>query len=297
MPDPSSTAGTAPAPGPAAASGPAPKIVLDGVSKTYRTRRRRTTFLGRLLPEPRPQMIEVIALAEMSVTIPEGRFVAIVGPSGCGKTTALRMMDGLVLPDSGKVLINGTPVTSPRRECGFIFQDFGLYPWRSVLDNVAFGLEIRGVGKEERYARAQTTIELVGLRGFERNFPHQLSGGMQQRVGIARTLTVEPEILLMDEPFGALDALTRRVMQFELLRILETRPGATSVFVTHDLDEAILLADTVIVMTGRPGRIAEIVDIPFPRAERGEPLIETPEFAELRHRLWKRLSEEHGGRG
>jgi NitT/TauT family transport system ATP-binding protein len=275
---------------------PDAKITLDKVTKVYRTAKRRDTFLGRLLPEPRPQMIEVLALDGVSFAIPEGRFVAIVGPSGCGKTTALRMMDGLVRPDGGRVLVGGEPVTGPRRECGFIFQDFGLYPWRSVIDNVAFGLELRGVGQDARYERARTNIELVGLTGFERTYPHQLSGGMQQRVGIARTLTVEPEILLMDEPFGALDALTRRVMQFELIRILRARPGVTSVFVTHDLDEAILLADTVIVMTARPGRVKEVVDVPFTREERGEPLIETPEFAGLRHRLWRSLSEEQAAK-
>jgi len=239
---------------------PAPKIVLDRVTKTYRTVKRRDTFWGRLLPQPRPQTVEVTALDELSFTIAEGRFVSIVGPSGCGKTTALRMMDGLIRADGGRVLVNGEQVTQPRPECGFIFQDFGLYPWRSVIDNVAFGLEIRGIGRTERYATAQANIDLVGLKGFEKTFPHQLSGGMQQRVGIARTLSVEPEILLMDEPFGALDALTRRVMQFELIRILSTRTGATSVFVTHDLDEALLLADTVIVMTARPGRIKRVIE-------------------------------------
>jgi NitT/TauT family transport system ATP-binding protein len=271
---------------------PIAKIAIDRVTKTYRTRRQRQSFVGRFLPDTSREMIEVLALDDLSFTIPEGRFVSIVGPSGCGKTTALRMMDGLVHPDSGEVRVNGTRVERPRKECGFVFQDFGLYPWRSVVDNVAFGLEIRGVPREERYARAQANIELVGLRGFEQTFPHQLSGGMQQRVGIARMLTAEPEILLMDEPFGALDALTRRVMQFELLRILASRATSTSVFVTHDLDEAILLADTVIVMTARPGKVKEIVDIPFSREERGEALLETPRFGELRHALWKSLSEE-----
>lgn len=268
------------------------KIKLENVTKIYRTRRQRQSFLGRLLPDPKPRLIDVRALDDLNLTIPEGRFVSIVGPSGCGKTTALRMMDGLVRPDTGRILVNGTAVDRPREECGFVFQDFGLYPWRTVLDNVAFGLEIRGVGRSERYRRAQTNIDLVGLSGFEGTFPHQLSGGMQQRVGIARMLVVEPEILLMDEPFGALDALTRRIMQFELIRILAAHATRTSVFVTHDLDEAILLADTVVVMTARPGRVKEIVEIPFPREERGEALLETPEFAALRHRLWKTLSEE-----
>ena len=267
----------------------AAKIVLEGVSKIYRMRKPRDAFLARLLPSRRADTVEVHALDDLSFSVPEGRFVSIVGPSGCGKTTALRMMDGLVQPDAGRVLVNGTPVSGPRRECGFVFQDFGLYPWRTVLDNVAFGLELRGVGRAERYARCVPIIDLVGLRGFERTFPHHLSGGMQQRVGIARMLMVEPEILLMDEPFGALDALTRRLMQFELLRILAARAGVTSVFVTHDLDEAILLADTVIVMTGRPGRVSDIVEVPFSRAERGEAILETRQFGELRHRLWREL--------
>jgi NitT/TauT family transport system ATP-binding protein len=272
------------------------KIVLEDVAKTYRTVKRRDSFLGRLLPQPRPTVVDVLALDGLTMSIPEGRFVSIVGPSGCGKTTALRMMDGLVRPDRGQVRVNGEVVTGPRPECGFVFQDFGLYPWRSVIDNVAFGLELRGVARRERYERARENIELVGLTGFEQTFPHQLSGGMQQRVGIARTLTVEPEILLLDEPFGALDALTRRVMQFELVRIIQARPGTTSVFVTHDLDEAILLADTVVVMTGRPGKIRQIVDVPFPRDQRGEPLLETPEFAELRHQLWGLLSAEQAAK-
>jgi len=274
---------------------PAAKISIENVTKTYRTRRQRQSFLGRLLPNPRPEIVNVRALDELNLVIPEGRFVSIVGPSGCGKTTALRMMDGLVHPDSGRILVNGTAVDKPRKECGFVFQDFGLYPWRTVRDNVAFGLELRGVAREERYDRAQANIDLVGLRGFERTFPHQLSGGMQQRVGIARMLSVQPEILLMDEPFGALDALTRRVMQFELVRILSARATCTSVFVTHDLDEAILLADTVVVMTARPGRVKEIVDVPFARDERGEELLESPAFAELRHQLWKSLSAEQQG--
>ena len=271
---------------------PTAKIAIEGVTKVYRTRKQRDSFLGRFLPNIRKETIEVKALDGVSLTVPSGTFVAIVGPSGCGKTTVLRMMDGLLFPDSGQVLVNGSVVVGPRRECGFIFQDFGLYPWRSVLDNVAFGPELRGVGREERYKLARANIELVGLHGFEWAFPHQLSGGMQQRVGIARVLTAEPEIMLMDEPFGALEALTRRLMQFELIRILASRETATSVFVTHDLDEALLLADTVIIMTARPGRVKEIVDVPFTRSERGEGLMETPLFAELRHHLWVKVHEE-----
>lgn len=271
---------------------PTAKIAIAGVTKVYRTRKPRDSFLGRFLPNIRKETMEVKALDEVSFTVPPGKFVAIVGPSGCGKTTVLRMMDGLLFPDSGQVLVNGSVVVGPRPECGFIFQDFGLYPWRSVLDNVALGPELRGLGREERYKLARTNIELVGLHGFEWAFPHQLSGGMQQRVGIARALTAQPEIMLMDEPFGALDALTRRLMQFELIRILASRETATSVFVTHDLDEALLLADAVIIMTARPGRVKEVVEVPFSRSERGEELIETSLFAELRHHLWVRVHEE-----
>jgi NitT/TauT family transport system ATP-binding protein len=271
------------------------KIVIEDVTKTYRTRKQKDTFLGRFLPSIGRESTEVKALDDLHLTVPEGRFVAIVGPSGCGKTTALRMMDGLIFPDSGSVLVNGSVVNGPRRECGFVFQDFGLYPWRTVLDNVAFGPELHGVGREERYRLAGENIDLVGLRGFEKAFPHQLSGGMQQRVGIARMLTAEPEIMLMDEPFGALDALTRRLMQFELIRILSSREKATSVFVTHDLDEAILLADLVIVMTGRPGRVKEVVEVPYPRDARGAQFLETSDFAELRHHLWTSLAEEQAG--
>src|SRR5215218_5271732 len=271
---------------------PMGKIVLEDVSKTYRTRKQRDSFVGRFMPNIGQESTEVKALDDLDLVVPDGRFVAIVGPSGCGKTTALRMMDGLIFPDGGHVFVNGTAVKGPRRECGFVFQDFGLYPWRTVRDNVAFGPELRGVGREERYRLAAENIDLVGLRGFEMAFPHQLSGGMQQRVGIARMLTAEPEIMLMDEPFGALDALTRRLMQFELIRILSAREKATSVFVTHDLDEAILLADLVIVMTARPGKVKEVVEVPYARGERGEQFLETKVFAELRHHLWTRLSEE-----
>lgn len=276
---------------------PRAKIVVDGVSKSYRTRKRRDSFLGRFLPDLRPAILEVQAVDNVSLEIPSGDFVSIIGPSGCGKTTILRMMDGLVFPDGGRVLVNGTPVTSPRSECGFIFQDFGLYPWRTVIDNVAFGLELRGLSKEARYEVSRKHIDLVGLKGFEWAFPHQLSGGMQQRVGIARMLTAGPEIMLMDEPFGALDALTRRTMQFELIRILASEGASTSVFVTHDLDEAILLADRVVIMSARPGRVKEVVPIPFSRDERGEALLETSLFAELRHHVWLTVHQEQMAQG
>jgi NitT/TauT family transport system ATP-binding protein len=270
------------------------KLAAEGLHKTYRTKRPRDTFVRRLLPDINSETTEVIAIEDLTLEIRAGEFVSIVGPSGCGKTTALRIMDALVAADRGRVLINGTEVTGPRPECGFIFQDFGLYPWRTVAANVEFGLELRGIPKRERGQQARKYINLVGLEGFESHYPHQLSGGMQQRVGIARTLAIEPEILLMDEPFGSLDALTRRIMQFELLRILDSQRPTTAVFVTHDLEEALLLSDRVVVMTRRPGRCKEIVDVPFPRP-RGEEVIDSPDFIDLRRRLWESLREEQVG--
>jgi NitT/TauT family transport system ATP-binding protein len=270
------------------------KLAIEGIHKTYRTRRPRDTFLRRLLPAFGEETNEVVAIENLDLEVRAGEFVSIVGPSGCGKTTALRIMDGLVPKDSGRVMINGTEVSAPRAECGFVFQDFGLYPWRTVATNVEFGLELRGVGVEERRQRSARFIDLVGLKGFENHYPHQLSGGMQQRVGIARTLAIEPEILLMDEPFGSLDALTRRIMQFELLRILDSQQPTTTIFVTHDLEEALLLSDRVVVMTRRPGRCKEIVDVPFARPRTDE-VVDSAAFIELRRHLWESLRDEQVG--
>ena len=270
------------------------KLAVEGLHKTYRTKRPRDTFLRRLLPDVNSETTEVVAIDDLTFDVRAGEFMSIVGPSGCGKTTALRIMDALVPSDGGRVLINGTPVSEPRAECGFIFQDFGLYPWRTVAANVEFGLELQGMSAVARRERATSYIELVGLEGFENHYPHQLSGGMQQRVGIARTLAIQPEILLMDEPFGSLDALTRRIMQFELLRILDSQSPTTAVFVTHDLEEALLLSDRVLVMTRRPGRCKEIVDVPFERP-RTDAVIDSPEFIDLRRHLWESLREEQAG--
>jgi NitT/TauT family transport system ATP-binding protein len=270
------------------------KLAVEGIHKTYRTKRPRDTFLRRLLPDFKSETTEVVAIEDLTFDVRAGEFISIVGPSGCGKTTALRIMDALVSSDGGRVVINGTAVTEPRPECGFIFQDFGLYPWRTVAANVEFGLELRGMDAVERREQARSYIDLVGLKGFERHYPHQLSGGMQQRVGIARTLAIKPEILLMDEPFGSLDALTRRIMQFELLRILDSQNPTTAVFVTHDLEEALLLSDRVLVMTRRPGRCKEIVDVPFERP-RTDVVVDSPEFIELRRHLWESLREEQTG--
>lgn len=267
-------------------------IAVNNVSKTFRTTQADESFIRRLLPASKTSEIEVTALDDINLQIYEGEFVSIVGPSGCGKTTLLRIMHGLAKADQGQVRINNQVVTEPRSECGFVFQNFGLYPWRTVIDNVAFGLELQKVSREERRERSREFIKLVGLEGFEASYPHQLSGGMQQRVGLARTLAIDPQILLMDEPFGALDAQTKRIMQLELLRILRAQSNInTVVFVTHDLEEALLLSDRVVVMTRRPGRCKEIVDVPFARP-REETVMDTPEFIALRRHLWDTLREE-----
>lgn len=268
------------------------KIAVENVIKVFRTIKVQDSFVRRLLPVRQGPEVEVKALDHINLRVCQGEFVSIVGPSGCGKTTLLRIIHGLVKPDGGRVLINDQLVSEPRAECGFVFQDFGLYPWRSVIENVAFGLELQQVQRFERLERSRAFIELVGLSGFEESFPHQLSGGMQQRVGLARTLAIEPQILLMDEPFGALDAQTKRIMQLELLRILQTQSTTeTVIFVTHDLEEALLLSDRVVVMTRRPGRCKEVVDVPLPHP-REEAIMDTSEFIKLRRHLWNTLREE-----
>ena len=206
----------------------------------------------------------LVALYNISLAIRKNEFVSLLGPSGCGKTTLIRIIAGLLPADCGEVLVNGQAVTVPGRDRCMVFQQFGLLPWRTVLSNVEFGLEIDGVPKDERSARAGQYLELVGLKGFERYYPHQISGGMQQRVGIARALSKKPDILLMDEPFGAVDAQIREQLQEELLKIW-SRTDTTVVFVTHSIDEALYLSDRVVVMQARPGRIKEEVSVDLPR--------------------------------
>jgi NitT/TauT family transport system ATP-binding protein len=234
------------------------------------------------------QTIEV--LQDLNFGVAESEFCVIVGPSGAGKTTFLRVVQGLLAPTRGRVLIDRSPVEGPRRDCGFVFQNFGLLPWRSVQANVEFGLEIRNVSREQRAETARGYIEMVGLKGFEQHHPHELSGGMQQRVGLARALAIDPRVLLLDEPFAALDAQTRELMQSELLRI-QNREKKTMVFVTHSIEEAVYLADRVIVFTRRPSRILEIVDVPLahPRWESPEEVRARPEFVQLRLHIAKLL--------
>jgi len=237
-----------------------------------------------------PRKPALVALYNVSLTVRRNEFISLLGPSGCGKTTLIRIIAGLLASDRGEVLVENRPVTGPGRDRCMVFQQFGLLPWRTVLANVEFGLEIDGVPKGERAAVARRYLDLVGLKGFEHYYPHQISGGMQQRVGIARALSKQPDILLMDEPFGAVDAQTREQLQEELLKIWG-QTDTTVIFVTHSIDEAIYLSDRVIVMQARPGRIKEecSVDLPRPRWE-GDVKAD-PRFARLRARLRDSLRE------
>jgi len=230
----------------------------------------------------------LVALYNISLAIRKNEFVSLLGPSGCGKTTLIRIIAGLLPADCGEVLVNGQAVTVPGRDRCMVFQQFGLLPWRTVLSNVEFGLEIEGVPKDERSARAGQYLELVGLKGFEHYYPHQISGGMQQRVGIARALSKKPDILLMDEPFGAVDAQTREQLQEELLKIW-SRTDTTVVFVTHSIDEALYLSDRVVVMQARPGRIKEEVSVDLPRPRWEGDVKADPRFAQLRSQLRESL--------
>lgn len=204
------------------------------------------------------------ALHDVNLDIKENEFICFIGPSGCGKTTLLRLIAGLEEPSSGQILQNGLPIEGPGPERGMVFQEYSLFPWRTVLDNVAFGPELKGVAREERYRKAKEYLKMVELERFEDRYPHELSGGMKQRVAIARALVNDPLALLMDEPFGALDAQTRNIMQSELLRIWEAEKK-TVIFVTHSVDEAIYLGDRIVIMSARPGRIKDIIEIELPR--------------------------------
>ncbi len=226
----------------------------------------------------------VEALRDINLSVGENEFVCLVGPSGCGKTTLLRIIAGLDRPTDGEVLLDGKLIVGPGPLRGMVFQEYSLFPWRTVLDNVAFGLELRGVSKEARLARARSYLKTVGLEAFEASYPHELSGGMKQRVAIVRALVNDPKALLMDEPFGALDAQTRNVMQSELLRIWQEKKK-TVVFVTHSMDEAIYLGDRVVIMSARPGMISDIIDIDVARPRNRT----SPEVNRYRERILQDL--------
>ncbi|MGE5832298.1 MAG: ABC transporter ATP-binding protein [Methanomicrobiales archaeon] len=227
------------------------KLAIQDLSKVF------VTGTGERVP----------ALEKIDLTIEDEEFLCILGPSGCGKTTLLRIIAGLDTPSSGSILVDGEALSGPSRRIAMIFQEYSLFPWRTVLENVGFGLEVLGRNGGERLATARKYLELVGLAPFEKNFPYELSGGMRQRVAVARALATEPAVLLMDEPFGALDAQTRNLMQTELQEIWK-KTRKTILFVTHSVDEAVFLADRIVVLTQRPGRVREIISVkkcPHPR--------------------------------
>ncbi|HEX5958996.1 MAG TPA: ABC transporter ATP-binding protein [Hyphomicrobiaceae bacterium] len=231
---------------------------------------------------------QVAALQEISLTVEAGRFVVIVGPSGCGKTSLLMMMAGLRQQTSGGILCAGKSITGPDPDrVGVVFQEASLFPWLTALDNIEFPLSIRHAPREERTRRAEAMLNLVGLKGFGSRYPHELSGGMKQRVSIARGLVQDPPVLLMDEPFAALDEQTRMTMGHELLRIWD-ETGKTVVFVTHSLTEAVYLADEVLVMSARPGRIIDRIEVTLPRPRTYE-MMATDVFGRLRERIWQQI--------
>ena len=252
-------------------------IEVTGVSKTFPAKRGR---------DP------VLALQNVDLTVRDNEFMTILGPSGCGKTTFLRLIAGLIPWDTGEITVNGKPVRGPGPERAMVFQSFALMPWANVRDNIAFGLELRGMSKQQRQTKANDLAAMVGLSGFEDRYPGELSGGMQQRVGLARALAVEPQVLLMDEPFGALDEQTRRLLQEELLAIWE-RYRTTVIFITHSMEEAVLLGDRIVLMGVRPGRIVDTVPVPLerPRAKDVDNVSASPEFAAITTQLWARLRD------
>jgi len=247
-----------------------PKLELRGIGKSYD---------GPDGPLP--------VVQDFNLAVADLEFVALIGPSGCGKSTILRIIDGLMEPDAGEIRLDGQAVRGPGHGRAMVFQSFDLFPWRTTLENVAFGLEMTRLTRAERIAAARRYVEIVGLRGFEDAYPHQLSGGMQQRVGIARALAIEPSVLLMDEPFGALDVQTRDLLQDELLRIWE-RHQKTVIFVTHSIEEAIYLADRIIVLSPRPMRIEQELRVDFPRP-RTEAIKAHPDFIAMRMGIWSAL--------
>ncbi|WP_165818061.1 ABC transporter ATP-binding protein [Microbacterium sp. Gd 4-13] len=248
------------------------RVEIDGISKSY------VDSAGAPLH----------VVGGLTASIEQGEFVCIIGPSGCGKSTLLGMLGGLLPPDAGTIRFSGDR-TATGEMTSIVWQDYALIPWRSIIDNVAFGLEVRGVGKQERKAIAQGYLETMGIGAFANAQPKQLSGGMRQRAGIARALASDPEVLLMDEPFAAVDAQTRTLLQEELLTVWENH-RKTVIFITHGIEEALLLADRVLVLSGRPTKVVEDLKVPFARPRTAD-IAQTPEFGELKQHLWERLRD------
>lgn len=232
----------------------------------------------------------VQALDDIHLDIPRGQLTTLLGPSGCGKTTLLKIIAGLIPATSGEVRVNGRPVTGPGPERAFVFQDFALMPWATVLRNVAFGLELRGIPRAEREDVAARHIAAVGLAGFETAYPHELSGGMRQRVGLARALTVDADVLLMDEPFSAVDEQTRRKFQEDLLRLIATE-RKTFIFVTHSIEEAVYVSDRIVLLSPRPGRIADIIEPAVERGDDPDAIRRHPAYLDTVDAIWQRLKK------
>ncbi|MFF7308891.1 ATP-binding cassette domain-containing protein [Streptomyces sp. NPDC008137] len=258
-----------------------PKIEFENITKEFTVRDRKGDR----------QTTRFTALDGIDLRIAAGEFVVLVGPSGCGKSTLLDLLGGLTRPSGGRILLDGRPVDGPGLDRGIVFQQYALLPWRTARGNVEFGLEATGVPRRQRAARAREFLDLVGLKGFEDRHPHELSGGMRQRVAIARSLAYDPDVLLMDEPFAALDAQTRESLQDELLRVWQ-RTGKTVVFITHGIDEAVYLGQRVAVMTSGPGRVKQIVPVALGSRDTTDDLRSGPEFARHRHEIWSLLHDE-----
>lgn len=250
-------------------------LEIDNVSKTY---------------NPNLPGGGVEAIRDISFDIEKGEFLTVVGPTGCGKSTLLKIIAGLIDPSSGTIYIEDEAVTEPSEEVGVVFQEDSTFPWRTTLENVEFGLEMRGIDRDERRERSRDIIDLVGLSGFEENYPNELSGGMRQRVAIGRTLAMNPEVMLMDEPFGALDEQTRLILGEELLRICR-ETNQTTLFITHSLTEAVHLSDRVLVMSARPGRIKRMVTVDIDRP-RGSDVVTTDRFNRIVDDIWEELRTE-----
>jgi len=265
-----------------------PKISLQNVTKEFTVRPGKGS--GKTIRRQAEPSV-LTALDDLSLDVADGEFLTLVGPSGSGKTTLLDLLAGLSRPTSGKVLVDGKEVTGPGQDRAVVFQQYALFPWRTASANVSIGLENKGLSRKERAAKASEFLDLVGLAGFEDRYPHELSGGMKQRVAIARSLAYEPDVLLMDEPFAALDAQTREQLQDELLRIWKAT-GKTIVFITHGIDEAVYLGQRVAVLSARPGKLKQIVDVNIPDRDGDADIRSHPAFVEHRHEVWSLLHDE-----
>lgn len=258
------------------------KIKFNHVTKTFNVR---DTEQGKGV------LKEFTAVKDLHFSVKDGEFLTLVGPSGCGKSTLLDLLAGLTKPTSGQILIDGKEITGPGLDRGIVFQQYALFPWKTARGNIEFGLEAKGVPKKDRREQAEYFLALVGLTGFEERYPHELSGGMKQRVAIARSLAFNPDVLLMDEPFAALDAQTRETLQSELLRIWE-KTKKTIIFITHGIDEAVYLGQRVAVMSTRPGSIKTIIDVPLKLRLQEVDIRSHAEFVKARHQIWSLLHED-----